>query len=113
MSSAGAARLSDLLEVERQALLGGDYAALADIADRKAPLMEAFAANGPSREALGRIARKVRRNQALLEAAIDGLRAASDRIRAIEEVQGALSTYDREGQKADLAGPAPVIERKA
>lgn len=113
MSSVGAARLSDLLEVERQALLGGDYAALSEIAERKAPLMEAFAAARPGRDALDRIGAKLRRNQALLQAAMGGLRAAAERMKAVEEVQGGLSTYDCQGQKSDLAGPAPAIERKA
>lgn len=113
MSRASSARLSDLLEVERQALLGGDFAALADIAARKEPLMQALAADRPGAEMLDRIGAKLRRNHRLLEAAMGGLRAATDRMKAIEDVQAALSTYDQSGQKADLARPIPAIERKA
>jgi hypothetical protein len=101
-------RLDDLLDATRDALLAGDLAALTGLGDRVAaevdrlPVLDARDAN--------RLRFKAERNARLLQAAGRGLRAARDRMAEITSGPS-LTTYDKEGRKARLAGPMQALGR--
>ncbi len=103
-----ATTLDSLLDATRDALLAGDFAALAGLgagvaaeADRL-PVLDAVAAQ--------RLRSKAERNERLLQAAGRGLRAARDRMAEIASGPS-LATYDSHGRKASLAGPARALGR--
>ena len=100
--------LDDLLDQARAALLSGDIAALSGLDDQIAAAADRLPALGI--DAARRLQRKAERNARLLQAAGRGLRAARDRMAEIASGPS-LATYDAQGRKAALAGPALSIGR--
>ncbi|TNC74226.1 flagellar protein FlgN [Rubellimicrobium roseum] len=101
--------LTLLLETERRLILTGDWSGLQSLAPRKAALLDRLPPGAP----LPPLATALARNQALLAAAIDGLRDALGRRAALEAARRGLATYDPSGLRAALAAPSPRYERKA
>lgn len=89
--------LDDLLDQAAAALIAGDLATLAALT----PQIES--ADLPQDRAAGeRLHAKAQRNARLLEAAARGVKAA--RLRVAEITRGpTLTTYDAQGQKAQIA----------
>ncbi|HLQ17401.1 MAG TPA: hypothetical protein VK146_00345 [Tabrizicola sp.] len=88
--------LEDLLDQTAQALLAGDLAALSALT----PQFES-AGLPQDRGTAERVRAKAQRNARLLDAATRGVRAA--RLRVVEITRGPiLTTYDAQGQKAQL-----------
>lgn len=100
--------LSRLLEEERRLILSADWPGLQTLGPRKAALLDTLgsASLPPVAAALGR-------NQALLAAALDGLRDALRRRAAMAASRRGLVTYDAAGLRAELAVAPPRVERKA
>jgi hypothetical protein len=100
--------LEDLLDQAREALLSGNMAALSGLDDQIAAAADTL----PSLEPVEarRLQRKAERNAKLLKAASRGLRAARDRMAEIVSGPG-LSTYDAQGRRSALAGPAKALGR--
>ena len=87
--------LNDLLEAERAALLAGNLEKLTSMAERKEALIEALnAAEQTDLELLQELDSKVKRNQTLLNGALDGIRTVARRMAAFRRVRGSLETYD-------------------
>jgi hypothetical protein len=103
--------LSDLLEEERRLLLSGDWRALEEIAPRKAAHLAVLEDGDPA--GLAPLARDLARNQALLAAAIEGLREAGRRRAALGAARAGLVTYDAQGARAELPLAPPRVERRA
>ena len=99
------ADLEVILDDSRAALLAGDMARLADLA---AALADASPPAEPA--ALRRLRRKAERNAQLLAAALKGIRAAQRRLQDLTG-QGRSSTYDAQGQRAEI-GTAPPPARR-
>jgi hypothetical protein len=100
--------LEDLLDQAFAALLSGDLAALSGLDTQLDAALSAF----PSLEeaTARRLQRKAERNARLLLSASRGLRAARDRVTDI--LSGtALATYDAQGRKSALSGPAVAFGR--
>lgn len=97
--------LEDLLDHERRMILAGKLADVALNAHKKELLLTRLAVTDGS-ETLDRVRRKAQRNQALLEAAARGLKAARDRLEALVAVPPQTRTYGADGKARDLAGPA-------
>jgi hypothetical protein len=94
------AALETLLDAVHGALRAGDLAALA-------PLTAAMAALTPAalpKDALQRLQRKLRRNEACLQASARGLRAARRRMAEIAAARAGLQTYTPAGTRL-LVGP--------
>jgi len=109
------AALDTLLEDEREALVNGDLERLQAFMEEKAAIIDRLNSL-PDLEAeqLAPVQTKVRRNQALLGGALDGIRAVADRMAEMRRVRTGLETYDRSGQRTSLsAPPRPRIERRA
>lgn len=93
-------QLDALLEQERKALLAGDLQEIALLYDQKERLIEALNASEHRDLAnLMQLDGKVRRNQLLLNGALEGIRTVTQRMAALQQVRQSLETYDRDGQK--------------
>ncbi|SMY08243.1 hypothetical protein [Flavimaricola marinus] len=104
--------LLKLLDDERAALLRGDYADLDELAPSKQKLLARLGEQALSERNMQRVAHAVRRNQALLAAAIDGMRAARGRMDGLRQQRSSFSTYDKSGQRQQVDAGRTVIERK-
>lgn len=92
--------LDDLLEAERQALISGDLDGLSKMASRKEGLIVALSKVEPSQaDALVVLDKKIKRNQELLNNALEGIRKVARRMTAFRRVQETLETYDAQGAK--------------
>lgn len=105
-----AGALAALLEEERRLLLAADWDALDALWPQKAAALGGLAAATPAEGA--RLAEGLARNQALLAAAVEGVREALRRRAALREAQG-LVTYDAGGARMAQGAPAPRLERRA
>ena len=109
-------RLERLLQREGAALMSGDLAALASIADEREALSEKLAARpaGSDRDAaiLRRIAGLSERNRGLLEAARRGVEAGRTRV---EEIAAArrVETYSQMGARSELHLPRTTLHKRA
>jgi hypothetical protein len=92
------AQLEPLLDQVAEALMSGNFAALALLA----PQIESVGPQGADRASAARLQAKAERNARLLEAATRGVKAA--RLRMAEITRGpTLTTYDARGHKALIA----------
>ncbi|MFV0512262.1 MAG: flagellar biosynthesis protein FlgN [Jhaorihella sp.] len=94
------ATLDDLLDRERQALVAGELDELADLMAEKEALIGEIGVPDPRAQAgLNRLRDKVHRNHALLNSALEGIRAVAGRLADLRQVRRGLETYDRSGRK--------------
>ncbi|MCV3269901.1 flagellar protein FlgN [Roseobacter sinensis] len=95
--------LDDLLEAERAALLAGDLDEVGRLLERKEGLIERFATlDDADRDALAGLQTKLKRNQALLDQALEGIRSVSRRLAALRRVRSSLETYDDKGERRSI-----------
>ena len=111
----GFSMLDTVLEQERSFLLKGDLEGLATLLPVKEQLVEMFLTNkGVDRNQIVPLEGKLRRNQLLLDGALDGIRAVSARLAALRQVRNALDTYDAHGRKKHVEiSVAPKVEKRA
>jgi flagellar biosynthesis/type III secretory pathway chaperone len=94
------ADLDALLEDERAALLAGDLEKVASLLERKEAIIDALALlDAADAEALQSLNKKLHRNQALLDQALEGIRSVAKRLSALRQVRRSLDTYDEKGEK--------------
>lgn len=106
--------LDALLDDERAALIAGDLDRIAVLADRKASLVAGLADTQDDKEALLPLHHKIKRNQALLDGALEGIRTVTARIAAMRGVNATLETYDRNGRRQTWYAPrGNGVERRA
>ena len=108
-------QLDSLLARERAALLSGDLHAVGALAEEKEALAARLESLGPealaATQSLGEMAR---RNQALLDGALQGIRLATARLSAYRRLRGTMETYDPQGRKTTIAGIlSHKVERRA
>ena len=108
-----AAAILTVLEEERAAILGGAFTEIARLSARKAPLLEGLAGAGLALSELQRIGTAVSRNQALLAAALDGMRSVTARMADLRRLRDGFETYGPGGARAHVGAPRPAFERKA
>lgn len=108
-------KLDQILEAERTALVTGKLDVLSSMAEEKEALIEAInLAKVDDLGAIKHLAEKVKRNQGLLNNALEGIRKVARRMAAFRRVQGALETYDRNGEKCVVSmAPISSVERRA
>lgn len=97
------AALDTLLEEERAALLGGQLEKLTDMLPRKEALIDAL--NGGRHTdipALQSLDSKVKRNQLLLDGALEGIRNVAQRLATLRRLRGSLETYGSDGKKRNI-----------
>ncbi|MDU9003085.1 flagellar biosynthesis protein FlgN [Sedimentitalea todarodis] len=107
--------LDDLLGREREALLGGKLEQIAKLMSAKEDLVDRFNALPPEdRPTLESVHQKVTRNQALLNSALDGIRAVANRMADLRRVRSGLETYDRRGNKQTFGTQTSTnVEKRA
>jgi len=92
--------LEDLLDAERTALLAGKLDDVSRLHANKERLIgsltECAVTDGTRFES---VSDKVKRNQILLNSALNGIRSVSQRMNAIRQVRQSLETYDSFGRK--------------
>ncbi|MEQ8917089.1 MAG: flagellar protein FlgN [Roseovarius sp.] len=108
------AQLDALLETERAALLCGDLQAIADTVAQKEQLIDTLNTSAARQEDLSGLHHKLQRNQALLDGALQGIRAVAARMAAYRRIRKSLDTYDRQGRKLTIPGDiSRNVEKRA
>jgi hypothetical protein len=108
-------RLENLLEQERAFLLEGDLEGLGTLLPLKEELVETLLADEETnRNIIMPLEEKMRRNQLLIDGALDGIRTVAARLAALRQVRSALDTYDAQGRKRSIPTPVkPQVEKRA
>ena len=97
------ADLDELLELERQALLTGNLEKIGRLIDRKESLIDELSViEAVDASELAELNDKVKRNQGLLDHALQGIRSVSSRLAAMRRVKRTLDTYDSSGSKQSI-----------
>ncbi|WP_187430688.1 hypothetical protein ROLI_000680 [Roseobacter fucihabitans] len=107
--------LDDVLESERTALLEGNLDEVGRLLERKEQLIDTLSnLEMASLAPLEDLNSKVKRNQALLDHALEGIRTVARRLAAMRRVRSSLDTYDEKGarQTIDIT-PEGVLEKRA
>lgn len=104
--------LEDLLDREHQAVLNGDFDRLHRFVAEKERLLATASRGAVDPDRMARLGIKARRNQQLLDAAGDGIRAVSDLLKNLKK-NACLSTYDSLGQRKEHTATKTSVERRA
>ncbi len=95
--------LEELLDAERDALMQGDLEQLTNLLSAKEALIDALNAREQTDlDKLRDLDGKVRRNQMLLDSALEGIRSVARRMAALRRIRGSLETYDSQGKKRSV-----------
>ncbi|SFL74942.1 flagellar export chaperone FlgN [Shimia aestuarii] len=106
--------LDALLEEERTALIEGNLEALQHLVKRKELLFDKLSKlDGKPESELAALREKTLRNQALLDAALAGIRSVADRIQKLGRVRQSLDTYDENGRRLSVSTVRSKIEKRA
>ena len=104
--------LRALLQAERDALLAGDFASLAGLADRKEHLCAALKDVDPGQTQIRALRDALEQNAGLLKAAQTGLDAARLVLAAERPVQ-TMTVYARDGASQAMRNTRPGLQHKA
>ena len=103
-----------LFERERGALVAGDLRSIPGILSEKEALFERLEKERPDPEGLARLRAKATRNAGLINGALEGIRAATLRLKIIRKVKAGMETYDQDGRRSMLSGkPGLQMEKRA
>ena len=108
-----AQELETVLQKQKQCLLSGDFAGLSILVERKARLSDQLAVQDASAEFadIANLAKQARQNDALLQSALRGTKAALVLIR--EASNGAdKSTYTENGNRRPMGAATINVEQK-
>ncbi len=106
--------LLDFLDKERRAILAGNLNEMKRIAAEKERLMERYKSAEPDQKSLENLREKIARNQALLTAALKGIRAVTVKLSGLRDAQPQMKTYNRDGQRMIIgANPGQTVQHKA
>ncbi len=95
--------LDALLEEERAALLKGELEEVGQLYERKEALIEELSQiEAFEAQELYDLQGKMKRNQELLDSALEGIRTVAGRLAALRRVRSKLDTYDANGTKQSI-----------
>lgn len=110
MSNSAAQKLARLLEVERAALLKGDFAAVGDLIEEKEALAAQF--NDTNARDLRMLSTALAHNSALFAAARDGVNTVRSTLEKQRQARNTLSSYDSSGKATQISQPERMTERR-
>lgn len=113
MTDPVAHRLLRILEVERAALLSGDFDRLRGFDAEKSELIDSLESARPDAETLALLSNLVQRNLALADAARRGIRDVAERLKAVGRVQKSFETYSRDGSRISVSNGQHDLEKRA
>ncbi|MGJ8543962.1 MAG: flagellar biosynthesis protein FlgN [Sulfitobacter sp.] len=107
--------LNRLLEAERESLLNGQLDDLAEMVPDKERLLAVLQSGKPAeKHALHLLDQKVKRNQMLLNGALEGIRSVAQRLATLRQMRGSLETYDAQGGRKTVdTGNQTSVEKRA
>ena len=105
--------LAHLLDQESEALRSGNLSALTPIATEKSKILVNLESERVKPSDIATIRAKAARNEALLAAAIRGVKTARDRIAELDVVKNDLRIYGQDGSLLNAKRKSSAIERKA
>ncbi|WP_300033213.1 flagellar biosynthesis protein FlgN [uncultured Roseobacter sp.] len=106
--------LDDLLEAEKKALLAGELEQVGRLLERKEALIDQLSVlEAGEIDQLELLNVKVKRNQVLLDQALQGIRSVAQRLAELRRVRNSLDTYDESGkrQTIDMNAESKVEKR--
>lgn len=105
--------LEDLLRVEQELLLSGDFAALETLVDRKSRLADRLAKHHPKLPAIAvrHLTELAKNNEALLSSAARGLKAAMTQVSQTSD-QDSQTTYSKTGERLQLSRSSSTVTQK-
>lgn len=103
-------KLTQLLEVERQALLKGDFDTLGELVTTKEALVTQF--DDANAAELNILAAALARNSALFAAAHEGVTAVVSTLQQQRAARTSLSSYDSAGRATQIIRPERGTERR-
>lgn len=107
-------RLMALLEREHRLLLSGDLQGISALIEDKEEIAQSLAAQDDMPAARSQELRKsALRNQSLLEASVQGVSAARERLAEIGRAKLRLDTYTGRGDVRSLVQETGTLERRA
>lgn len=107
--------LDELLDQEKAALLKGDLDQVSRLLEQKEALIENLSRleEGEIRT-LEDLNNKVKRNQALLDHALAGIKSVATRLADLRRVRSSLDTYDQHGSRQTIDMKAEkTVEKRA
>ncbi|GGA10614.1 MAG: flagellar protein FlgN [Rhodobacteraceae bacterium] len=107
--------LSVLLDREREALLEGELATIPEIMAEKSRLIDSLAGVEIDRiEAVRPLHLKLRRNQALFDQSLAGIRSVAKRLGGLRDAGKLMEVYDVTGRRARIGSAEKGrLERRA
>ena len=106
-------QLVQLLEEEGHAVRTGNISALEPILEQKSELLITLESSPNNYTDIAIIRAKAARNEALLAAAIRGVKTARNRLLELESVKSELRVYGKDGSLQQTKGHSSALERKA
>lgn len=95
--------LDDVLDAEREALLTGNLEKIGRLLEQKEALIEELSVlEELEAKPLQDLTGKLKRNQDLLDHALQGIRSVANRLAALRRVRSTLDTYDSNGAKRSI-----------
>lgn len=110
MSKGVVERLAQLLDVERTALLSGDFETVSALASQKETLAQQL--DESDARHLRALSPTLTRNTALLAAAQEGVSTVLSTLKAQREARMTLSSYDSSGNATKITQPKHGTERR-
>ncbi len=95
--------LDALLERERSAILNGELTDISPLLEEKEALIAQLTAMDQiEMTELSELRGKALRNQALLDNALQGIRAVANRVNTLRRLRKSFDTYDKSGRKTSI-----------
>lgn len=107
--------IEELLDNEREVIMGGRLEDLARLVEEKETLLRSVEGIAlPNPQTLKRLKEKADRNQVLLGSVVKGVRSVSARLQMLRNPQTSLKTYSASGSRHALgSAESTTMERRA
>lgn len=95
--------LAEILDQERKSLLNGNLDSINRVSQKKEALIRILNTSELlNQERLVELNGKMKRNQALLSSALDGVKSVAERFADMRQIRESLATYDSNGRRKKI-----------